>query len=251
MATTTERKSVLGVVGGLGPVASAEFLKTIYEHGSPDREQELPTVIVYSDPTFPDRTEAFLSGKSEPVLAQLIDVMERLVQAGATDIVFCCMTIHYLLPRLPTRLRERVISLPDIILENVAHTRKRHLLISSSGTRKLGLFENHPQWSKAEPYVVLPSEDDQNTIHRDLIYPIKTNPDISTQFPLLQRLLEKYEVDAFIAGCSEVHVLAKHFLASGNQASKYSAIDPLAILARDWAQKRNEDEPQPAELTVA
>ena len=88
----------------------------------------------------------------------------------------------------------------------------------------------------AEPYVVLPSEDDQNTIHRDLIYPMKTSFDISTQFPLLQSLLEKYEVNSFIAGCSEVHMLAKHFLASGNQSSKYSAIDPLATLAREWAE---------------
>jgi aspartate racemase len=246
-----EGKSVLGVVGGLGPLASAEFLKTIYEQSLRDLEQESPTVIVYSDPTFPDRTEAFLSGNSDPVLAQLIHVIERLIEAGATEVVFCCMTIHYLLPRLPARLRERVISLPDIIFENVAHARKRHLLISSSGTRKLGLFENHPQWPAAEPYIVLPGEDDQNTIHRDLIYPIKTNPDISTQFPLLELLLEKYEVDSLIAGCSEVHVLAKHFLASGNQSSKYSAIDPLAILAREWAQKRNEDEAQRAELTLA
>jgi aspartate racemase len=231
-----ENKRVLGVVGGLGPVASAEFLKTIYEFSSRDLEQELPTVIVYSDPTFPDRTEAFLSGNSEPVLAQLIDVMERLIEAGATEVMFCCMTIHYLLPDLPAYLRERVISLPDIIFDNVAQTRKRHLFISSSGTRKLGLFENDRRWPSVEPYIVLPSEEDQNTIHKNLIYPIKTNPDISTQFPLLEMLLEKYEVDSFIAGCSEVHVLAKHFLASGNRSAKYSCIDPLATLAREWAQ---------------
>jgi len=231
-----ESKSVLGIVGGLGPIASAEFLRTMYEHSVVEREQDLPTVIVYSDPTFPDRTEAFLSGNADPVLAQLIDVIERLLEAGATEVMFCCMTIHYLLPRLPAYLRERVISLPDIIFENVANTRQRRLLISSSGTRKLGLFENHPLWYSVEPYVVLPSEDDQNRIHRDLIYPIKTNPDISTQFPLLEQLLEKYEVDSFIAGCSEVHVLAKHFLASGNRSAKYSCIDPLATLAREWAE---------------
>ena len=243
MAIVIEEKSVLGVVGGLGPMASAEFLRTIYEYSLGDFEQESPTVIVYSDPTFPDRTEAFLSGNSDPVLAQLIDVIERLLEAGATDVVFCCMTIHYLLPRLPPFLRERVISLPDIIFENIAHARKRHLLISSTGTRKLGLFENHPQWPSAEPYIVLPDEDDQNTIHRDLIYPIKTNPDISTQFPLLQLMLEKYEVDSFIAGCSEVHVLAKHFLASSKHSSNYSAIDPLAMLAREWAQTGRLSEP--------
>ncbi|HEU4508044.1 MAG TPA: amino acid racemase [Pyrinomonadaceae bacterium] len=239
-----EDKSVLGVVGGLGPLASAEFLRTIYEYSLGDLEQESPSVIVYSDPTFPDRTDAFLAGKSDPVLAQLIDVIERLLQAGATDVVFCCMTIHYLLPRLPARLRERVISLPDIIFEELAHTWKRHLLISSSGTRKLGLFENHERWSMAQPYIVVPDEEDQNTIHRDLIYPIKKNPDVSTLFPLLKMMLSRYGVDSFIAGCSEVHLLAKHFLRSGDHSAEYGCIDPLATVARDWAQKG-------AALTVA
>jgi aspartate racemase len=251
MAIVIEGKSILGVVGGLGPLASAEFLRTIYEHSLGGLEQESPTVIVFSDPTFPDRTEAFLAGNSEPVLAQLIDVIERLLEAGATDVVFCCMTIHYLLPRLPAHLRERVISLPDIIFEQVAHARKRHLLICSSGTRKLGLFENDARWSMAQPYIVLPDEDDQNRIHRDLIYPIKKNPDVRTLFPLLELLLKKYEVDSFIAGCSEVHLLAKHFLRSGNNSSEHQCIDALATIAGEWAQKGNAVEAQRAVLTLA
>jgi aspartate racemase len=245
---TTKDKRVLGVVGGLGPMASAEFLRTIYEHGLGDREQEFPTVIVYSDPSFPDRTEAFLAGECDPILAQLIDVIERLLEAGATDVVFCCMTIHYLLPRLPAHLRERIISLPDIIFETVAHTREKHLLICSSGTRELGLFQNDVRWSMAQPYIVLPDEDDQNRIHKDLIYPIKKNPDIRTLFPLLELLLDKYGVDSFIAGCSEVHLLAKHFLL---HSPEHRCVDPLATLARQWAQTGIKDQPQPAVLALA
>ena len=89
----------------------------------------------------------------------------------------------------------------------------------------------------AEPYIVLPDEVDQNRIHRDLIYPMKTNPDLRGMFPLLELLLKRYEVDSFIAGCSEVHMLAKHFLASRKQPSFYRAVDPLDILAREWAEK--------------
>lgn len=48
----------LGVLGGMGPLASAEFLKTIYECSVAGGEQRSPSVIMYSDPTFPDRTEA-------------------------------------------------------------------------------------------------------------------------------------------------------------------------------------------------
>ena len=55
-------EDVLGVVGGLGPLVSAEFLKAIYEHTSWTREQDAPRVLLYSDPTFVDRTTALLSG---------------------------------------------------------------------------------------------------------------------------------------------------------------------------------------------
>src|SRR5687767_1896030 len=147
MTTLNNGKSVLGIVGGLGPLASAEFLKTIYEYSLGGLEQDSPTVIMYSDPTFPDRTEAFLANNADPVLSQLTEVIERLLDAGATKVVFCCMTIHYLLPRLPTPLRERVVSLLDVIFEDVGRSRKKHLLICSSGTKKLRLFQDHEQWS--------------------------------------------------------------------------------------------------------
>ena len=64
------KKRVLGVVGGAGPLASAEFIKTIYECSLGEREQEAPVVLLYSDPTFPDRTEALLAGDYEPTLTQ-------------------------------------------------------------------------------------------------------------------------------------------------------------------------------------
>ncbi|MCB1034320.1 MAG: hypothetical protein KDD47_10865, partial [Acidobacteria bacterium] len=55
-------RPVWGIVGGLGPLASAEFLLTIYEQYTDVAEQEMPVCLVISDPTFPDRTTRFLAG---------------------------------------------------------------------------------------------------------------------------------------------------------------------------------------------
>ena len=52
-------------------MASAEFLKTIYEYGIGENEQDAPIVVMYSDPTFPDRTDSFLAGEDELLLARL------------------------------------------------------------------------------------------------------------------------------------------------------------------------------------
>ena len=225
----------IGVVGGLGPFASAEFLKTIYECDLSDCEQYLPTVIMISDPSFPDRTEDFRAGRTDDLLARLTAVLEQLSQLGAAKIIICCVTIHYLLPRLPRHLRARVVSLLDVIFNQVEKSQTRHLLICSSGTRELRLFENHPRWQAASDFIVLPDESDQEIIHRDLIYPMKTTVAASNGAPLLKSLLRKYRVDSFIVGCSEVHILAKAaFPANANGSN---CIDPLAILARGIYEK--------------
>lgn len=224
---------VLGIVGGMGPLASAEFLRTIYECGVGEREQDALPVIMYSDPAFPDRTEAFLAGHEGVLQERLIRILNQLLDAGATRLVLCCVTIHHLLPGLPQYLRERIISLLDVVFERVLREQRRHLLICSTGSRQLELFTRHPQWMRAEPFIVLPDEDDQRRIHRDLIYPIKKNPDLHTLCLLLERLLERYEVESFIAGCSEMHLLAKHFATCGASRKSYGCIDPLAIIASE------------------
>jgi aspartate racemase len=234
-----KENSMLGVVGGLGPWASAEFLKTIYEDSLDGCEQDAPRVIMYSDPTFPDRTDAFLAGNSAPLLRQLTTTIERLLEAGATRVVLCCMTIHYLLPRLPPHLRERVVSLIDVVVTSLMQQRGKHLLLCSTGTRKLELFEQHPHWSQVAAHVVLPVADDQRTIHQHLIYPIKKNPQLETLYPLLESLLDKYEVDSFIVGCSEMHLLAKRFVADAGRQKKYGCLDPLAIIARELSRRNS------------
>jgi aspartate racemase len=226
-------REVLGIVGGLGPLASAEFLKTVYEYGIGENEQDAPIVLVHSDPTFPDRTDAFLAGESELLLTRLTAALQSLADAGASRFVICCMTIHHLLPSLPVHLRAPLISMLDVIFDNLKPP-QRHLLLCSNGTRQLQLFENHPQWEKHRSQFVLPDADDQDKIHRELIYPIKKNPDFTRLKVLLETLLKRYEVDSFIAGCSEIHVLAKHIVFNGNGAHAYGCLDPLMIIAREW-----------------
>src|ERR1700752_2383202 len=224
-------KNILGVVGGMGPVASAEFLKSIYEYSQGEREQEFPVVFVYSDPTFPDRTQAFDNGEEQLVLDQLMQALSALLQMNASKIVLCCMTIHHLLPGLSPDLAEKIISLLDVIAAHLPRGEKKHLLICSTGTRRLRLFEEHKQRDLFERYLIFPTDDDQERIHRDLIYPIKKTPDLNTLLPLLDSLMEKYGTDSIAAGCTEIHVLSKHLAGNGHRG-RYNCIDPLAIIAR-------------------
>ena len=189
-----------------------------------------PVVLMYSDPAFPDRTEAFLRGETQPLLTKLIEALELLCSMGATQLVICCMTIHYLLPQVPGALRERIISLTDVIFSSVESLKKKHLVISSRGTIKLKLLQQHPRWEHARNYFVFPSEAEQRQMH-DLIYEVKLNRNLCEARLFIETLLARHGVDSFIAACSEIHLLAKQFAPSSPQQRGYGCIDPLAIIA--------------------
>ena len=228
---------LLGVLGGLGPLASAEFVKTIYEYSVGTGEQRSPAVLMYSDPAFPDRTETLLSGSYEHLLKRLVGALELLRERNVSEVIICCITIHYLLPELPEYLREKVLSLLDPIMEAVSEMRTKQLMLCSNGVRQLGVFERHPAWQRAAQYIVMPEADDQQRIHT-LIYEIKRNRDLDSVSAALEELFVKYRVDGFIAGCTEIHLLSKYFMSATEKRNRYQCTDPLLIMAQQVAGRR-------------
>lgn len=225
------RKRRFGIVGGMGTLASAEFVKTIYECRRYAREQEAPVVILYSDPTFPDRTDAFLRGAYTDLLQQLRATVEKLYEEDVTDIILCCITLHYLLPMLPVYLRERIISLVDVIFAEIEQTHERHLMLCTRGTNQLRLFQNHEKGNIFAERVIMPDEDDQELIHA-CIYHLKKPKSVDRVLPVIEELLMKYGVTSFISGCTEIHLLAKHLSLCPESEKAYRCIDPLTILAK-------------------
>lgn len=234
---TTSQKKIFGILGGMGPLASAEFLKTIYECSLSEREQDAPTVLLYSDPSVPDRTEALLSGRHELLLSGLAHSLERLLGAGADQVAICCVTMHCLVGQLPPHLAEKVFSLLDITFAALAESRERHLLVCTNGTRQLAIFQEHGAWPSVKERVVLPNGEDQNRIHQEVIYGIKRHHDIGRVIPVLESMLAKYQVSSMICGCTEMHLVAKHLMLSPNRHA-IRCLDPLTLLATKIVKER-------------
>jgi aspartate racemase len=238
-------KSVLGILGGLGPLASADFLLSLYEYNMGEVEQDSPAVILYSDPTFPDRTEALLGGDDRVLLDAFRNALAELSRLEVGKIVVACVTIHYLLPRLPRDLRRRVIPLTDVILSEVAATRQKRLLICTKGTRAARIFESHERWPDAAPFVVFLDEGDQNVIHEHIYRDIKTNAGAASLIAFLAELCMKYGVDSFIAACTELHRVTRLMAAHGRARASCGFLDPLLIIAQNYKEFLH-DETRPA-----
>jgi aspartate racemase len=228
-------RQLWGIMGGMGPRASAEFVKTIYELCPEDKEQSAPPLILWSDPRIPDRTECLLDGRQDLLLEQLTESLWRLAACDVTGIVICCVTIHQVTDLLPVALRSRIISLVDVIFEDVLRQERRYLLLCTNGTRKVRLFEGHRLWHSTQGRIVLPSEKDQERIH-ELIYRVKRDQHCPADVEFLNELVKSYGVDSFIAGCTEIHVLVREYGLALNLAQACPCLDPLMVLAEMIAQ---------------
>ena len=234
-----DSREIWGVLGGMGPIASAEFLKTIYELSAGKVEQQTPIVVLISDPTFPDRTEYLLHNQEGLLLEPLRRSLLRLVEIEVTRIVICCMTIHHLVPQLPDPLKQRIVNLLDLVFAAVLRSERKHLLLCTTGSRRTELYQRQPLWEKTKGRIVLPESEDQRQVH-DLIYQIKRGRLGNGRLSLVDSLLAKYGVDSFIAGCTEIHVLAKQIQRATHAGVAEFCIDPLTIVAREIAGCRSE-----------
>lgn len=221
---------LLGIVGGMGPFASAEFVRTIYEARVARVEQQLPRCVLYSDPTVPDRTSAISGGGGAELGDRLVSIMRELERLGSTKIVVCCVTSHHFFGALPPELRRKVISLVDVVVDELLRQGKRSLLLSTSGSRAAGVFTSNERWPLVEHLVALPTEEDQGAIH-EMIYRLKLDPRCGAGARLLSELLPRYGTDSFIAGCTEIHLFSKQAMREGVGGRGCTVIDPLVTIA--------------------
>jgi aspartate racemase len=222
---------ILGVLGGMGPVVTAEFLKSIYEYNPfIDKEQEAPNVIVFSLPSAPDRTGSIDSGKEREFIDFIEVNLEHLNKLADCIVIGCC-TAHYALPQIPENLKDKLISLIKIADQELQEYNKPTLLLASTGTYQKKLF--HEGCTTADLIISL-SESDQKLIHEMIYKVLKRGQDPLSILRDIEALLEKYNSRSYISGCTEFHLLTKSLKLKGIDSIK--AIDPLSTIAQNFSQ---------------
>jgi aspartate racemase len=228
---TTTQRPVLGVLGGLGPLASAEFVRTVYGHCAGEHEQEFPALILRSDPSFDARSPAGMDDPTSTLPGRLEESVRALLAQGCTHVVVACMTLHHLLSRLPADLRRNIISVIDVLIAEVAAAGPGpHLLLCSRYAREVRLYEQHPSWPIVSSSVVLPSMPRNDALH-EAIMDIKVNRGQHRIRQWLSAEMTGQGTTSVIAGCSEIHLVAKEW--PGPPAVTW--IDPFDVIARATA----------------
>lgn len=232
------RPACLGIVGGMGPLASAEFLRTIYRENVEEREQTAPRCLMVSDPTFPDRTAALLRGARGELVDRLQRSVSTLVEQGATRVVVACFTIHEVIDELPSELRDRVVSLVDLTIEELRRERRSaadegpRLLLTTTGTHRCGVFSRHPRWPEVALGVSPLNAQDRDELHA-LLYRLKRGADPARELSHVRALERRYGARGSIFGCTELHLLQSPLDAQAAPAGP-RPIDALRTVARHY-----------------
>lgn len=231
-----DQRHVLGIVGGMGPLASAGFLRTIYRLHLAEPEQGSPVCLLDSDPTFPDRTTAIREGRTEILAERLSRSVAGLLELGASRVVIACVTVHCVLASLPEPLRRKVVSLIDLTVDEIlASGEGPFLLLATSGTRAARIFEGHERWPSVAERVPVLEERDQQRLH-EWIYRLKTGEPGEPCLDWIGSLRRRYGAAGLVFGCTELHLLREPIAARGGDAGCGTIVDPLWTAARDLPQ---------------
>lgn len=199
----------LGVIGGLGPMATVYYLELVVSMTDVRRDQDHPEIVLMDIPTIPDRT-AFILGKSEedPVVP-MIRAGIQLKQMGATILTTPCVTAHYFHEEL-----QRGIGLPviHVIRETAGLLRQSGIskvgLMATDGTVRSGIFQK--ELEREGISVVLPAEEDQKGVMSLIYDQVKAGrPADMELFASIRDRLREQGAQVVILGCTELSLLKK------------------------------------------
>lgn len=136
------RDAPIGVLGGMGPLATLDFMHKLMAATPAAHDQEHLPLLVSSIPQVPDRTAAFL-GEGESPLPALIASGRRLVDGGAALVVMPCNTAHLWFDPLRAALGVPMLHIVDVALAEARRRAGRGVpvgLLATEATLASGLY---------------------------------------------------------------------------------------------------------------
>jgi aspartate racemase len=227
---------VLGVLGGMGPAATLDFLTKLQAFTPAKSDQDHIRVLVDINPKVPDRNLA--GSGAGPVLAEMAGA---LAGAGADVLAIACNTAH-----AHADLIQRASGLPLIDMIETAASGAGDL-----GARRVGVLGTkgalrlYREYLAAQAMGLVSLDAERQEEFMATIYRIKSG-DLG---PAVQREMAGYAADlvaagaeAVIAGCTEAP------LVMGPGEVRVAFIDPSELLARRCVAVCLGLEPVPATL---
>lgn len=216
----------LGIIGGLGPMATAYFLQLIVEMTDAAVDQEHIETIMYSRPQIPDRTKFILGISDDSPMQQLVEVGQAVASQGAEVIAIPCITAHFFQRQLEEKINCNIINAIEetaryLKSENISHVG----IMATEGTIQSRLFQK--VFTDYGIRYSVPDEEGQ----ADIMHIIYDN--VKAGLPVEMGLFEKTAkalrddgAEVILLGCTELSMIKRD-----NVIGK-GFLDVMEVLAR-------------------
>jgi aspartate racemase len=227
----------VGVVGGVGPAATADFMQKIVRNTTAARDQDHIKLVVEHNPQIPDRTANLVGDGPDPTVA-LYATCKKLEASDADLIAIPCNTAHAFVERIQPYLS---IPIVNMLHETVRHLRDKHPecqqvgLLATSGT--LGSRVYHEAVEASGRQALAPDALNQARV-MNAIYGEKgvkaghTEGECRDDLLLALAHLVERGAQAVILGCTELPLLLAQSSAFAVAGTHVVLLDPTDILAR-------------------
>ena len=203
------KNPVLGILGGLGPMATVYFYEMIISHTKAEKDQDHIDIVINSRATTPDRTAYIMGKSSENPLRIMVEDSKRLKEYGVTLLAIPCNTAHYFYDMLTDAI--------DIPFLNIMDETASYL--ESKGIKKAGIMategtvtsKTYHRYLEAHGIeCVVPDEEHQKLITEVIYGDIKMNKpaDMEKFMKAADYLLSK-GAEKLILGCTELSLVKK------------------------------------------
>lgn len=216
----------LGVIGGLGPMATAYFLRLLTQMSDAKTDQEHMETIIYSMPSIPDRTGYIIGESKENPVPKMVLCGEKLKESGADLIAIPCITAHYFHKELEEKIGLPII---NVIEETVLCLEEEKIgrvgIMATDGTIRSGLFQD--ALKKHGIQLILPDSERQKKVMHIIYNEVKAgkNADMA-YFNRISDELYGQGAEAVLLACTELSLIKR----DGRLKGGY--LDVLEVLAR-------------------
>ncbi len=221
-------KKALGILGGMGPMATADLFKKVVANTKADSDNAHIRIYIDNNAQIPDRTAAILSGGDDPIPA-LEESAKKLEQCGAECIIIPCNTAHYFVPRLLELTSLPIINMIEETAKECASSLPGKVagLLGTTGTLQTGLYNKALE--QAGVQFLVPDEEGQQALMRVIYDGVKADADPQSyrkDMEMVVRSLRQRGAEYFILACTELP------LAFDALRLPVTTVDPTLVLAR-------------------
>ena len=195
----------LGILGGMGPAASAEFYRRLTDMTDATCDQEHIPCVIWSDPTVPDRSTSLINRDDLP-WEKLKRGIQGLKNSDCDLVVIPCNTAHFWYERL-AELGVPIIHIVDSVvteLQAQGITSGTIGIIGTESTMRFGLYQ---EYLRRQGYsCITPSALEIDVLIQPAINLIKANNLPAARDLLIEAMtkLHAWNVNAIILGCTEL-----------------------------------------------